>query len=158
MKTKNILFNFFAVILVFCTVNVFAQVEFPLEMRDDSEQTEEANLIKDVEPKTFQFRFKKDDMSRILSTVNEDIYINGRFSHHADILNRISAKITKITDDGKGTAEAVFMTSENSTGRYGRNFSWGEEYKSIFTRTKTGVYEIEDIYFMPTVRDDAIFP
>lgn len=158
MKTKNILFNFFAVILVFCTVNVFAQVEFPLEMRDDSEQTEEANLIKDVEPKTFQFRFKKDDMSRILSTVNEDIYINGRFSHHADILNRISAKITKITDDGKGTAEAVFMTSENSTGSYGRNFSWGEEYKSIFTRTKTGVYEIEDIYFMPTVRDVPIFP
>ncbi|MFC2330923.1 MAG: OmpA family protein [Treponema sp.] len=158
MKIKHILFDFFAVMFIFCTANVFAQVEFGLENQDAPEQIEDPDLITDTEPKIFEFKFKKNDMSRILSTVNEDIYINGRFSHHADILNRISAKITEVTEDGKGKAEAVFMTSENSTGEYGRNFSWGEEYKSIFTRTKSGVYEIEDIYFMPTVRDVPVFP
>lgn len=51
------------------------------------------------------------------------------------------------------------MTTEDSTGsRTGAKFSYGEEYKSVFHRTKNGIYTISDEYFMPTVRDVPVFP
>ena len=60
----------------------------------------------------FRFKFSKDDQSRILSTVEEDVYVNGRLNHKATILNRISSNITETADDGSGTCQAVFMTSD----------------------------------------------
>ena len=116
-------------------------------------------LETDIPAKTFQFKFKKNDQSRILSTVHEDVYLNGQFNHTAVILNRISSVITEIDENGGGTAEAVFMTSENSAKSWNnRIYTWGEEYESIFTRDKTGKYDISDEYFMPTVRDVPVFP
>lgn len=113
----------------------------------------------DVEPKLFKFKFKENDQSRILSTVTEDVYLNGRFNHTAVILNRISSIITEVDENGKGTAQAVFMTTENSAKAWNnKSYSWGEEYESVFTRDVNGKYEIEDIYFMPTVRDVPVFP
>ena len=107
---------------------------------------------------TFRFKFNKDDQSRILSTVEENVYVNGKFNHKATILNRISSVVTDVNKAGDGTCQAVFMTSESSTGSYGKNYVWGQEYESIFTRTPLGKYDIDDIYFMPTVRDVPIFP
>lgn len=106
-----------------------------------------------------EFKFKLDDKSRILSTVNEDVYINSRYSHTSEILNRITSEVTDIDDEGRGKCEAIFMTTETSTNDYsGSNFTYGQEYESAFWRDKTGKYEIEDIYFMPTVRDVPVFP
>lgn len=113
------------------------------------------------EAKLFQFKFKKDDKSRILSTVNEQVYLNGQLNHTSVILNRISCEVTDVAEDGSGTCSAVFMTSETATtgnGNLGGNYVWGQEYKSIFERGVTGKYSIDDIYFMPTVRDVPIFP
>lgn len=141
---------------LFGSALLFAQVEWQPEIRHEEEEI--TDLITDAEPKHFEFKFTKNDRSRILSSVDEDIFINGRFHHHAEILNRISAKITEVSSDGTGTAEALFMTSENSTGEYGGNFTWGQEYKSIFARSRTGVYRIADTYFMPTVRNVPVFP
>ena len=113
----------------------------------------------DAEPKLFQFKFKENDQSRILSTVTEDVYLNGRFNHTAVILNRISSIITEVDENGRGTAQAVFMTTENSAKAWNnKSYSWGEEYESVFTRDTNGKYEIEDIYFMPTVRDVPVCP
>lgn len=106
----------------------------------------------------FRFKFSKDDQSRILSTVEEDVYVNGKLNHKATILNRISSNITETADDGSGTCQAVFMTSESSTRTSGKLFQWGEEYESEFTRSVLGKYEISDEYFMPTVRDVPVFP
>lgn len=112
-----------------------------------------------AENQVLEFKFKKDDKSRILSTVVEEVYLNGTYQYTATILNRISSTVTKVDKDGSGTCEANFMTSESSTNQYnGKNFTWGEEYQSIFTRDKTGKYTISDAYFMPTVRDVPIFP
>lgn len=110
--------------------------------------------------KLLQFKFNKGDKSRILSTVNEDVYLNGQLNHTSVILNRISSEITNVEDDGTGTASAIFMTSENATSSSSsaKNYVWGEEYKSIFARDIHGKYAIDDIYFMPTVRDVPIFP
>lgn len=111
--------------------------------------------------KLFKFKFNKDDKSRIISTVNEDVYLNGLLNHRSVILNRISSEVTDISEDGSGTCSAVFMTSESVTAGnniFGGNYTWGEEYKSVFKRNTNGKYTIDDIYFMPTVRDVPVFP
>lgn len=105
----------------------------------------------------FNFKYRKGDSYRILSTVQEDVYVNSRLNHHAEILNRISVQVTDVDDEGRGIHDATFMTTESSTAG-SRNFSYGEDYKSIFTRDTTGHYEISDEYFMPVVRDVPVFP
>lgn len=111
-------------------------------------------------PVKFEFKFKAGDKSRILSHVNEDVYVNYRLNRHSVILNRISMEVTAEGEDGSGTVEGTFMTSENAVTRRGgpSTFVWGEEYESKFNRSKLGVYDISDRYFMPTVRDVPVFP
>lgn len=109
--------------------------------------------------KILRFRYKTGDSYRVLSTVSEDVSVNGVPNHHAEILNRITVQITNVDADGKGLNEASFMTSENSTGvQTGAQFTWGDEYKSTFWRDTLGVYTIDDEYFMPVVRDVPVFP
>ncbi len=111
-------------------------------------------------PVKFEFKFKEGDKSRILSHVDEDVYVNRRFNRHSVILNRIAMEVTAAGEDGSGTQEGTFMTSENAVTRPGgpSTFVWGEEYESKFVRSRLGVYTISDIYFMPTVRDVPVFP
>ncbi len=110
-------------------------------------------------PVRFVYQYKEGDSSRVLSTVNEDVFINRRLSHRAVIVNRISTKVTETREDGAAVEEGTFMTSENSTrAGTGAIFTYGEEYKSKFVRDKLGVYTISDEYFMPTVRDVPVFP
>lgn len=106
----------------------------------------------------FQFKYKEGDAYRVLSTVQEDVFLNNVYHHHAEILNRVSVRVTGLDDKGNGIHDAIFMTSENSTGASGRAFSYGEDYKSVFTRDAAGRYDISDQYFMPVVRDVPIFP
>ena len=103
----------------------------------------------------FSFKYTEGDSYRILSTVQEDVYVNRKFDHHAEIVNRISVEINSVNGT-EANHSAVFMTSENSTGLYNRSFNWGEEYKSEFSRNTKGVYTITDEYFMPVVRDVPI--
>ncbi|MBR5866806.1 MAG: OmpA family protein [Spirochaetaceae bacterium] len=105
----------------------------------------------------FSFKYTEGDSYRILSTVQEDVYVNRKFDHHAEIVNRISVEINSVNGN-EANHSAVFMTSENSTGLYNRSFNWGEEYKSEFSRNTKGYYTITDEYFMPVVRDVPIFP
>lgn len=106
----------------------------------------------------FQFKYKEGDAYRVLSTVQEDVFLNNVYHHHAEILNRVSVRVTGLDDKGNGIHDAIFMTSENSTGASGRAFSYGEDYKSVFARDAAGRYDISDQYFMPVVRDVPIFP
>lgn len=107
----------------------------------------------------FEFKYQEGDSYRILSTVNEDVYVNMRLNHKAEIINRISTQVLSVNSDGSATHRSSFMTTESSTSAVGTgSFSWGEEYLSIFDRTTKGKYTIDDQYFMPTVRDVPIFP
>ncbi len=105
----------------------------------------------------FRFQYAAGDAYRILSTVRENVLVNGRFDHYAEIVNRISVEVTEATESS-GNHTAVFMTTENSTGTGNTQFTWGEEYTSIFTRDSSGRYVIGDEYFMPVVRDVPLFP
>ena len=106
-------------------------------------------------------KYSDGEKYRILSTVHEDIKVNGMQSHHAEIVNRISIEVTQDDSKEEGVHLARFMTSENSTGlgtQTGKYFTWGEEYESVFTRDQYGRYTISDEYFMPVVRDLPVFP
>ena len=66
-----------------------------------------------VSSEEFAFRYSEGSRYRILSTVDEAVYINGMFSHQADIMNKISIEVTD-ADRGRGFIEATFQTSERA--------------------------------------------
>lgn len=107
----------------------------------------------------FMFKYKTGNAYRILSTVEEEVFINGKKSFDSVIVNRISVKEKEAFPDGSADIEARFMTSENSS-RVGEapHYVWGEEYESFFNRGKFGHYTIGEDAFMPVVRDVPIFP
>lgn len=109
----------------------------------------------------FAYRYAEGDSYRILSRVFEDVYVNRMFHHKAEIVNRISVNVTA-AEKGSGTHEAVFVTSEKSVCagdvQNAGVFSWGQEYRSVFTRDSRGIYDISDEYFMPVVRNIPVFP
>ncbi len=108
------------------------------------------------EAQQFEFRYRDGERYRILSTVDQEVRINGRLSHQARILNRIAIEVTAVDGD-RGTIEATFRTSEEAF-RAGQVFAWGEDYTSRFERDARGYYDIEPHYFMPVVRDVPVFP
>lgn len=110
-----------------------------------------------AEGKVLRFLYKTGDTSRIVSTVEEDVIVNGVFNHHAVILNRVSVTIDEAEGD-IGNITATFMTSEKSNDSSGSAFSWEQDYTSVFKRDRRGVYDIADEYFMPVVRDVPVFP
>ena len=108
----------------------------------------------------FFFVHKAGDKYRILSTVNQDVYIDRQLSHTAVILNRIAVEVTGVQGI-RARHKAVFQTSERSTGALagqGRSFQWSQEYESEFDRDKLGYLSIDTKYYMPVVRNVPVFP
>ncbi|MDR2923631.1 MAG: OmpA family protein [Treponema sp.] len=112
----------------------------------------------------FQYKHHEGDKYRIISTVNEDVYIDRRLNHRAEILNRIAVEIVSVSG-GKGKHKAVFQTSERGVmaanamaANAGRSFQWSREYDSEFERDGLGRITIDKKYYMPVVRDVPVFP
>jgi outer membrane protein OmpA-like peptidoglycan-associated protein len=109
--------------------------------------------------KLLRFKYKKGDNYRVLSTVKEEVKVNGRLDHTAEIVNRVSARITDVDKDGRGFNEATFTTMESSRSVTGTApLNYGEEYESKYWRNERGTYEIGEKYFMPVVRDVPSLP
>jgi outer membrane protein OmpA-like peptidoglycan-associated protein len=105
---------------------------------------------------SFRFEYEEGDKYRIRSLVNEDVYIGGRFSHHAVILNRIALSVEE-TENKSGFIDAEFITSERSEGTSGI-FEISDSYDSRFWRDEYGEYDISPEYYMPVVRGVPTFP
>ena len=108
----------------------------------------------------FKFKFIDDDAYKIHSVVDENVYVNGKFHHKAQIINRIEVEVSDIeTGEGEKNASALFscmfMTSEQNSNK---TFDWSRNYPSIFRRDDAGFYSISDEYFMPVVRNVPTFP
>jgi len=100
---------------------------------------------------------------RILSVVDEAVFLNGILSHRAEILNRIAVEVTEVKD-GRGNHKATFQTSERivydsaSKVQANSSFAWAREYESVFERDKLGYLTIDPKYYMPVVRNVPVFP
>ncbi len=104
----------------------------------------------------FRFAYTRGEKYRIVSRVHEGVTINGRFSHDADILNKIAVTVTDTRGDA-GNHTVTFQTSERAYGSRG-TYEWSEDYTSQFWRDGRGAYTIDPSYFMPVVRDVPLFP
>lgn len=108
-------------------------------------------------PYRLAFSHAKGDKFRVLSRVNEDVYLDGRLTFTAEILNRIAMTVADAAPDGSwGILSGSFETSERGTGSAAYVIS--ESYASEFKRDRLGRYEIDPKYFMPVVRDVPAFP
>lgn len=103
-----------------------------------------------------EYRYRAGEKYRIISEVDEDVYINGMHSHYSKLLNRISVEVRE-TGNERGLLFGRFETSERSTGKYS-TYEMAENYESLFWRDRLGYYTIDKKYFMPVVRDVPVFP
>ena len=111
----------------------------------------------------FEFKHIEGAQYRILSVVDEAVFVNGILSHRAEILNRIALVNTGVTD-GKGAYSAVFQTSERLVHDFlydihtPAGYVWSSEYESEFERGRLGHLSIDQRFFMPVVRNVPVFP
>jgi outer membrane protein OmpA-like peptidoglycan-associated protein len=111
----------------------------------------------------FEYKHIKGARYRILSVVDEAVFLNGVLSHRAEILNRIAVEVTDVKD-GRGVHKAVFQTSERlvydsaARSQTGSGFFWTREYDSVFERDKLGYLTIDPKYYMPVVRNVPVLP
>lgn len=116
------------------------------------------------EPIKLEFKYKEGDNFSLVSSVNEDVRVNGRLSHRAQIVSRVTERVEKVDENGRGYITGSFMTSEQSTSliasqsKNDETYRWGENFESEFWRAKDGRFEIENKYFMPVIRDLPILP
>jgi len=104
----------------------------------------------------FKFGYATGDKYRVLSSVDEDVYINRRYSHSARIVNRIAFEVTDERADGAARLKGDFSTSVRYAGGFA--FVADKIYRSEYWHLPDGRYEISPEYFMPTVRHLPTFP
>jgi outer membrane protein OmpA-like peptidoglycan-associated protein len=108
-------------------------------------------------PRSFAFSYTTGDKFRVLSEVEESVYVDHRLSHRARILNRIAFETADAAQDGSwGLLRGSFETSEQQLG--GEAYVISESYDSEFKRDRLGRYEIDPKYYMPVVRNVPVFP
>jgi len=113
--------------------------------------------LMDAGAEDFSYKHQKGDRYRILSSVHEEVYLNDRFSHEAEILNRITSEVID-ESDGKGKHKVFFQTLERAGAATDKSYHWSREYESEFERDSLGRVTIDKKYFMPVVRDVPVFP
>ncbi len=108
-----------------------------------------------INAEVFEYRYFRGEKYKIKSEVNEAVYINGRFHHTAEILNKISVEVLK-AESGTGMLDASFSTSEKRKGNVDV-YELSQEYHSLFKRDRFGKINIDYQYYMPVVRDVPLF-
>jgi outer membrane protein OmpA-like peptidoglycan-associated protein len=104
----------------------------------------------------FRFAYTKGEKYRVLSQVHESVFINGRFSHDVDILNKIAVTVTDTRGDA-GYHVVDFQTSERLYGSRA-SYQWAEHSTSEFWKDGRGAVTIDPSWFMPVVRGVPTFP
>jgi outer membrane protein OmpA-like peptidoglycan-associated protein len=109
-----------------------------------------------AESQAFRFQYRGGEKYRLLTEVEEEVWVDGRLSHRAEILNKISVETLQVRD-GAGQLACTFQTSERAFGA-DTSYAWAEDYESVFWRDGRGAYDIAARYFMPVVRGVPLFP
>ena len=112
----------------------------------------------------FSCKFNVGDKYRIISTVNEDVYVDRKLSYKSEIVNRISMEVTGVFGE-KARQTATFQSAEKTVAvaDAGKNtasnpFQWAKDYQSEFDQDRLGKMTISDQYYMPMVRNVPVFP
>jgi outer membrane protein OmpA-like peptidoglycan-associated protein len=103
-----------------------------------------------------RFRYNQGEQYRLITEVEENVYINGILSQRASILNKIAVETLEVRETA-GLLSGRFQVSERASG-LGGSFSLSEEHVSRFWRDAAGAFTIDAQYVMPVVRDVPLFP
>ena len=106
---------------------------------------------------SLRFQYREGDRYRILSEIEQDVYINREFHHSAELLNRIQVEVLEARA-ASGREEVYYQHSVESRRGSGEAYRFDREYSAEFWRDEFGFYDIDDGYFVPTVRDVPVFP
>ena len=114
-----------------------------------------------VQALEFSYKFNTGDKYRVISTVDEDIYVNRKLRFKAEIVNRIAFEVTEVSNN-KARLKAVSQTAEKSA-EAGANalpgtFQWEKDYHYELDQDRLGFMTVDDKYYMPMVRNVPVFP
>jgi outer membrane protein OmpA-like peptidoglycan-associated protein len=104
----------------------------------------------------FAFKFTKGDRYRVVTTVSEDVLVDGRLSHSAEFLNKIALTVTDVAN-GTGAFSALFEVSERQDTAYG-SFLLSEEMSSTYSVDPRGRSDVAPALLYPLTRDIPCFP
>ncbi len=115
-------------------------------------------LVLSLYAEKFQFLYTTGQEYTMLSTVTQEVFVNGVKSHDVLITNDVLVKEIEAQSDGSGKIETTYITTELATFFTGITQSFTTEYVSTLSRDKFGNYILDENAFMPVVRDMPIFP
>ena len=104
----------------------------------------------------FEYKYNAGTKYRILSEVDENVYVNDIFSHNAKMLNKIAVEVLK-AENGSGTMRGTLEMSEKITQRYS-TYEVTEKYESTYSQDRLGYCTVDKKYFIPMARDIPAFP
>ena len=107
-------------------------------------------------PAKFEYKYNTGTKYRILSEVDENVYLNDVFSHNAKMLNKIAVEIVG-SENGSGTMQATLEMSEKITGNFS-TYEVTEKYESTYQQDRLGYCTVDKKYFIPMARDIPAFP
>lgn len=105
---------------------------------------------------TFRFKYRSGEKFRVLSEVDEMLYINGVFVKRISILNKISFEVLEISGNS-GLLAGNFQVSEREFGTK-EPYRLTDETGSQYWRSEFGDMQIAEKYYMPVVRNVPVFP
>jgi outer membrane protein OmpA-like peptidoglycan-associated protein len=123
----------------------------------------------------FAYKYKTGDRYRIVSTVNEDIYVDRKLSYQAEILTRITMEITAVNGE-RARHRATFQSAEKTAAvaaqaaaggakttaaagaKAAAPFQWARDYQAEYDQDRLGRMTIDPRYYMPMVRNVPVFP
>ena len=112
----------------------------------------------------FSYKFKAGDKYRIVSTVNEDVFVDRKLTYRAEFINRITMEVSGLSGE-RARLLATFQSAEKTVtlGVGGRtaaasSFQWAKDYQSEFEQDKLGYMTMGEEFYMPMVRDVPVFP
>lgn len=104
----------------------------------------------------FTYQFTKGEKYRIVSIVNEEVYMNNKYAYSASFLDKIALEVLNASGES-GTVSAVFQVSERDITSAG-TFELEDETRSIFSIDSQGRYTIDSSYLYPLTRNIPLFP
>jgi outer membrane protein OmpA-like peptidoglycan-associated protein len=106
----------------------------------------------------FVFKHNIGDKFRIISTVNEDVFEDGRLIHHSEIVERTASEVLGVAG-GQALHKATFQSAEVGTGTPdAERFVWDEEYEATFSRDSQGKMTVRSEFIRPMTRNVPYFP
>lgn len=105
----------------------------------------------------FRFVYRESDRYRIVSSVDQEVYIDDVRSHHAEMVNRITVDIGPIRSDGSALHHVDYLNSVQAD-RDGGIQAFDRSYQSSFYRNSRGAYEVDADSYIPVVRNVPYFP